>query len=117
MGPWLVDVRTRAELDRWLGGNPPTTYVPVLMVVRGDSVAVREFLPNALDAAKLDDRRVVVWVKDLSLLRDTEARDLFGGDGSVLAAVLNHDRTVAVRVHSDRMEVVDADFAFSTARS
>jgi len=116
MGPWLVDVRTRDELDRWLGGNPPTTYRPVLMVVRGDSAAVREFLPNALDAAKLDGRRVVVWVKDLSLLRGTEVRDLFGGDGTVLAAVLNGDLTVAARVHSGRMEVVDADFAFSTAR-
>jgi hypothetical protein len=116
MGPWLVDVRTRDEVDRWLGDNPPTTYQPVLMVVRGDSAIVREFLPNALDAAKLDDRRVVVWIKDLSLLRGPEARDLFGGDATALAAVLNRDRTVATRVHSDRMDVGDADFAFSTAR-
>jgi hypothetical protein len=116
MGPWLVDVRTRSELDRWLGGSPPTPYVPVLMVVRGDSASVREFLPNALDAAKLDDRRVVVWIKDLSLLRGGEAQDMFSGDATVLAAVLNGDHTVATRVHSDRIEVGDADFAFSTAR-
>lgn len=116
MGPWLVDVRTRDELDRWLGGNPPTTYRPVLMVVRGDSVAVREFLPNALDAAKLDDRRVVVWIKNLSLLRRSEAEDLFSDDGTVLAAVLNSDQSVATWIHTDRIEVGDADFAFSTAR-
>jgi hypothetical protein len=116
MGPWLVDVRTRDELDRWLGGNPPTTYKPVLMVVRGDGPTVREFLPNALDAAKLDDRRVVVWIKDLAMLRPSEMTDLFGDDGEVLGAVLNGDGSVAACVYPDRLEVGDADFAFSTAR-
>ena len=116
MGPWLVDIRTRDELDRWLGGTPPITYRPVLMVVRGDSAVVREFLPNALDAAKLDDRRVVVWIKEPSLLRERESEQLFDDQAAALAAVLNRDGTVATWIHPDRIEVSDADFAFSTAR-
>jgi hypothetical protein len=60
MGPWLIDVRTREEFDTWLGDDPPKAHRPVVMVVRGDSTLVREFLPNALDAAKLDERRLVV---------------------------------------------------------
>ena len=116
MGPWLVDVRTRDELDKWLSANPPTTYRPVLMVVRGDSATIREFLPNALDAAKLDERRLVVWVKEASLLRQPERERLFGDDDTVVAAVLDDDRAVAAWVHADRLEVVDADFAFSAAR-
>jgi len=116
MGPWLVDVRTRDELDSWLSATPPTTYRPVLMVVRGDSAIIREFLPNALDAAKLDERRLVVWVKDPSLLRQPERERLFGDDDTVVAAVLDDDRAVAAWVHTDRFDVVDADFAFSAAR-
>jgi hypothetical protein len=116
MGPWLVDVRTRDELDNWLSANPPTTYRPVLMVVRGDSATIREFLPNALDAAKLDERRLVVWVKEASLLRQPERDRLFGDDDTVVAAVLDDDRAVAAWVHDDRLEVRDADFAFSAAR-
>jgi hypothetical protein len=116
MGPWLVDVQTRDDLESWLSATPPTTYRPVLMVVRGDSATIREFLPNALDAAKLDDRRIVVWVKDVSLLRQGELRDLFDADDTAVAAVLHDDRTVAAWVHDDRLGVDDADFAFSAAR-
>lgn len=116
MGPWLVDVRTRDELSNWLSASPPTTYRPVLMVVRGDSPTIREFLPNALDAAKLDERRLVVWVKDPSLLREHELERLFGGDSTAVAVVLGDDRSVAAWVQADRLEVVDADFAFSAAR-
>jgi hypothetical protein len=116
MGPWLVDVQTRDELSSWLSASPPTTYRPVLMVVRGDSATIREFLPNALDAAKLDDRRIVVWVKDPALLRQPEVAQLFGHDDTAVAAVLGDDRTVAAWVHDDRLGVDDADFAFSAAR-
>jgi len=116
MGPWLVDVQTRDELESWLSESPPTTYRPVLMVVRGDSATIREFLPNALDAAKLDDRRIVVWVKDQTLFRQQELGLLFGDDVTVVAAVLGDHRTVAAWVHDDRLKVDDADFAFSAAR-
>jgi hypothetical protein len=116
MGPWLVDVETRDELERWLSSSPPPTYRPVLMVVRGDSAVIREFLPNALDAAKLDDQRLVVWIKDLSLLRQQERSDLFGDDDTVVAAVLDDGGAVAAWVHADRLQVTDADFAFSAAR-
>jgi hypothetical protein len=116
MGPWLVDVQTRDELESWLSASPPITYRPVLMVVRGDSARVREFLPNALDAAKLDDRRIVVWVKQEALLKPQELRDLFDADDTAVAAVLRDDRTVAAWVHDDRLQVGDADFAFSAAR-
>ena len=116
MGPWLVDVETRDELERWLSSSPPPTYRPVLMVVRGDSAVIREFLPNALDAAKLDDRRIVVWVKDQTLFRQQELGLLFGDDVTVVAAVLGDHRTVAAWVHDDRLKVDDADFAFSAAR-
>ncbi|HOC42391.1 MAG TPA: hypothetical protein PKJ99_05155 [Thermoanaerobaculales bacterium] len=116
MGPWLVDVQTRDELERWLSSNPPSTYRPVLMVVRGDSAVIREFLPNALDAAKLDDRRLVLWVKEESLIKEKERHDLFGDDDTIVAAVLDDGGAVATWVHADRLQVVDADFAFSTAR-
>jgi hypothetical protein len=116
MGPWLVDVRTRAEFEQWFGDSPPITYRPVLMVIRGDSDAIREFIPNALDAAKLDDQRIVAWLKDPALLTDQEAADLFGADEHALAVVLSEDRQVASFVYDDRLEVVDAEFAFDMAQ-
>ena len=116
MGPWLVDVRTREEFDNWFGDNPPTPYQPVLMVVRGDSVAIREFIPKALDAAKLDEQRIVAWLKDPELLTAEEASNLFGADESALAVVLSEDHEVASFVHGDRLEVVDATFAFEMAQ-
>jgi hypothetical protein len=115
MGPWLVDLRTRDEFDTWLGGNPPTPYRPVFMVVRGDSEAIREFIPNALDAAKLSEHRVVAWLKDPALLTDDEASELFGGNQEALAVVLSEDHQVASFVYGDRLEVVDATFAFEMA--
>lgn len=116
MGPWLVDIRTRDEFETWMGENPPTTYRPVVMVVRGDSAVIREFIPNALDAAKLDEHRLVVWLKDMSLLSRQEVSDLFGDDDDALAAVLSNSREVTALVHSDRIEVEDATFAFSTTQ-
>lgn len=116
MGPWLVDIRTKDEFATWMGFQPPVPHRPVVMLVRGDSPVIREFIPNALDAAKLDERRVVVWVKDVSLLPPHGGTDLFDGDEDALAAVLSEDRRVTTLVHPDRVEVEDADFAFSTAR-
>ena len=113
MGPWLIEVQERGELERWLDDRSSQT---VVMVVRGDSALVRELLPNALDAAKLDDQRLVVWIKDLSLLRQQERSDLFGDDDTVVAAVLDDGGAVAAWVHADRLQVTDADFAFSAAR-
>ena len=117
MGPWLVDVRTREELESWLGDDPPTTYRPVVMVVRGDSEVIREFLPNALDAAKLDHQRVVVWVKDVMVLTEQQQRELFLDDDSILAAVLSEDHDVGGWVYRDHLDVDDAAFAFSNAEA
>jgi hypothetical protein len=116
MGPWLVDVRTREELDTWFGDDPPTTYRPVVMVVRGDSEVVREFLPNALDAAKLNDQRVVVWVKDATILTEQEIDTFFLADETVLAAVLSKDHEVGGWVYDDHVDVDDAAFAFRNAQ-
>jgi len=116
MGPWLVDVQTEDGIENWLGENPPTPYRPVVMVVRGDSDVIREFIPNALDAAKLDEQRVVVWVKDPSLLAEERIWGLFADDHDAVAAVLNEDRELAARVYSERIEVSDAAFAFDVAQ-
>jgi hypothetical protein len=115
MGPWLIDVRTRDEFETWLGDDPPTHARPLVMIVRGDSPEVREFLPNALDAAKRDDRRVVVWVKDLELLSLDEVREFFLSDDSILAAALSKDHQVRGWVYRDRTDVDDADFAYHQA--
>jgi hypothetical protein len=115
MGPWLIDVRTREEFDTWLGDSPPVPYRPVVMVVRGDSTLVREFLPNALDAAKLDERRLVVWIKDPEMLTIGEVREFFLSDDSILATVLSQDHHVKGWVYRDRIEMDDAAFAFHQA--
>ena len=79
MGPWLIDVADRSELDLWLEGGPPYRAGTTVMLVRGDDGDVRSFLPNALDAAKEGAKRVVVWLKKSSLLSDSEQKELFGG--------------------------------------
>ena len=86
------------------------------MVVRGDSDLIREFIPNALDAAKLDEQRVVVWVKDPSVLDDERIWGLFADDHQAVASVLNEDRELAARVYAGRIEVSDAAFAFDIAQ-
>jgi hypothetical protein len=85
------------------------------MVVRGDSGEVREFLPNALDAAKTDARRVVVWVRDQTLLSEQETEELFQGDEAILATVLGSERVVKAWVYRDQLQVADADYAFGLA--
>ncbi len=116
MGPWLVDVRTREEFDTWMGDSPPLSYRPVVMVVRGDSPIIREFIPNALDAAKLDEHRLVVWVKNESIMTDREIAEVFDDDDDALAAVLSEGHRSTAMIHGDRIEVEDASFAFSTAQ-
>jgi len=116
MGPWLVDVQTRQQAEEWLEGVPPIPYRPVVMVVRGDSETIREFIPNALDAAKLDDRRVVLWIRDPSMADEARMTRLFADDDAAIAAVLDEDNELAARVNGDRIEVADAVFAFDVAQ-
>lgn len=84
-------------------------------MVRGDSPMIRGFLPNALDAAKVDERRVVVWIKQSDLLEKSRALSLFGEGRSALAAVLSPDGRVACQMTDDRTRVEDAEFAFAEA--
>jgi hypothetical protein len=115
MGPWLIDVVERAELDLWLGGGPPYRVGSTVMLVRGDDHDVRSFLPNALDAAKEGTKRVVVWVKKSSLLSEAEQKELFGNGERVLASVIGIDGRAGGWITRDRLRVEDAVFAFSEA--
>jgi hypothetical protein len=115
MGPWLVEAHTRAELEAWLQGGPPEFGGSSIMIVRGDGPVIRAFLPNALDAAKLDEGRVVVWLRDPALLERSERKHLFGDRDSVLAAVMTGPDSVGGWITSDRVRVEDAEFAFTEA--
>ena len=115
MGPWMVDVTDRTELDLWLEGGPPYRAGSTVMLVRGDDSDVRSFLPNALDAAKEGTKRVVVWVKESSLLSESEQKELFGKGERVLASVIGIDGRAGGWVTRDRLRVEDAVFAFSEA--
>jgi hypothetical protein len=117
MGPWLIDVHNREELEPWLGDEPPTPYRPVVMLVRGDGELLREFLPNALDAAKLDGHRVVAWVKNTDMFTERELETVFLSDDQILAAVLSVSHDVKGWVYRDRIDVDDAAFAFTKAES
>lgn len=114
MGPWLVDVTDRSELELWLGGGPPYRSGTTVMFVRGDDADVRSFLPNALDAAKEGEKRVVVWVKNTALLGD-EGNELFGANDRALACVAGADGQAGGWITRDRLRVEDAEFAFSEA--
>jgi hypothetical protein len=115
MGPWLIDVSDRTELDLWLAGGPPYKAGSTVMLIRGDDVDVRGFLPNALDAAKEGEKRVVVWVKQPSLLNSDEHKELYGAGESVLACVIGIDGQAGGWVTRDRLRVEDAEFAFAEA--
>jgi len=115
MGPWMVDVIDRTELDLWLEGGPPYRSGSIVMLVRGDDDDVRCFLPNALDAAKEGTKRVVVWVKKPSLLSEAEQKELFGKGERVLASVIGVDGQAGGWITRDRLRVEDAVFAFSEA--
>jgi hypothetical protein len=115
MGPWLVEAHTRDDLDAWLQGGPPEFSGSSIMIVRGDDLDVRAFLPNALDAAKLDEDRIVVWLKDPGLLDNAERKHLFGEGDEVLAVVLTGAGEVGSWMTRDRVRVEDAEFAFAEA--
>jgi hypothetical protein len=115
MGPWLIDVTDRTELELWLAGGPPYRAGSTVMLVRGDDDDVRSFLPNALDAAKEGSKRVVVWVKDPSVLDAAEQKELFGGSERVLASVIGGDGRAGGWITRDRLRVEDAVFAFAEA--
>jgi hypothetical protein len=115
MGPWLVEVNDRPGLEDWLAGGPDNNGPSVVMLVRGDSDGVRGLLPNALDAAKLDPRRVVVWVRKEDLFTEQEKVELFAGGEETLAAVLSTPRTAGGWMTRDRLGVEDAAFAFAQA--
>jgi len=115
MGPWMVDVTDRAELDLWLEGGPPYRAGSTVMLVRGDDHDVRSFLPNAFDAAKEGTKRVVVWVKKASLLSEEEQKEYFGKGERVLASVIGIDGRAGGWITRDRLRVEDAVFAFSEA--
>jgi hypothetical protein len=115
MGPWLVDVIDREELDGWLEGGVHNFAGTTVMIVRGDNEEIRCFLPNALDAAKEGKKRVVVWVKDPSLLSEAEHKEYFGGGETVLASVIGIDGRAGGWITRDRLRVEDAVFAFAEA--
>ncbi len=117
MGPWLVSVARRDELDPWLEGGAPLPYLPVVLIVRGDGDVIRELLPNALDAAKQQPHRVVVWVRNEDLFHEREAETLFRGEPDIVAAVLAADRRVRAFMYTDRIGVADAAFAFARAEA
>jgi hypothetical protein len=115
VGPWLIDIRERSELEPWLAGGPPSRSGSTVMVVRGDGETVRVFLPNALDAAKMDERRVVIWVHDPGLVDVGALGEAFAKSASILAVVLAADGSVGGWVTGDRISVDDAVFAFEQA--
>jgi hypothetical protein len=111
----LIEVHDRSELEPWLAGGPPARAASSVMLVRGDGPVVRVFLPNALDAAKRSERRVVVWTKDPALLDDEPVGEAFNDGSSIVAVVLGADGSVRAWVNGDRIGVDDAVFAFRQA--
>jgi len=117
MGPWLVEVTDRPSLEIWLEGGPPDRAGGTVMFVRGDDSRIRMFLPNALDAAKREENRVVVWIRDPALLGEAGGSELFGEGDAILAAVVGPAGGAGGWVTPDRLRVEDADFAFSEAEA
>jgi hypothetical protein len=115
VGPWLIEIRQKTELEPWLAGGPPDRADSIVMLAGGDDETIREFLPNALDAAKKDRGRVVVWLRNPSLLAEGPIAEAFASNGSILAVTLAADGTLAGWVTDDRIGVEDADFAFAQA--
>jgi len=111
----LIEVGSVAELAPWLAGGPPDRPGSAVMLVRGDGPRVREFLPNALDAAKMGERRVVVWVRNAGVADTGCSSMVFGGGDWCLAAALSTAGSVAAWVSRDRIGVEDAAAAFSEA--
>jgi hypothetical protein len=115
MGPWLVEVTEVAAIEPWLEHSMGDRPRGSAMIVRGDDALVREFLPNALDAAKLEPGRVVLWIKNPSLLGEGLQRRIFGRGQSAVAAVITIDGNIGGWVSRDRIGVEDAAFAYAEA--
>jgi hypothetical protein len=111
----MVEVNSREELDPWLSGGPPARAGSTVMLVRGDGPDVRLFLPNALDAAKQDPKRVVVWIRGTGVLDRQRAEAIFGEGEWGLAATLDARGRAQACVSRDRISVEDAAFAFEEA--
>ena len=114
MSPWLVEVTSHEEIVSWLGQESPDADKPVRMIVRGDGPRIREMLPNVLDAAKVDSRRIVIWVRDPTFLTDAESAALFSSSAEILGVVI-HGGTACGWVYDGATRVADALFAFSGA--
>ena len=85
--------------------------------VHGLAYCVAPEVADALDAAKIDPRRVVVWIRNPAVLDASRSGELFGDGGWCLAAVLGADGRAAAWVTGDRVGVEDAAFAFSEAET
>jgi hypothetical protein len=114
-GPWLIEPETQAELERWLSSNTPRDVPPIVMLLRGDSQHTRELLPDALDAAKLSSRRVVVWITDDSFLASERVAALLPNDPEVIAVTLDLDQRPRGWVYAGHIDVPTADHAFQQA--
>jgi hypothetical protein len=112
MGPWLIDFSERGDLEKWLADAHSR---PSAMLIRGDSSRVREMLPNALDAAKRDPGRVVLWVKEEELLAELPCGEPFRRDADVNAVVLDRERRPRAWVYYDQIAVSDFAFAYDQA--
>lgn len=88
MGPWLIEVADRDDLHEWLASESPDPSKTVRMILRGDSPQMRLLLPNAMDAAKKEPGRVVVWIRNDSLLTDPENAAFFDGGPEVVGVVI-----------------------------
>jgi len=114
MSPWLVEVISHEELVSWMGQESPDPDKPVRMIVRGDGPVIRELLPNVLDAAKVDPRRIVIWVRDPNLLMASENAALFSSSAEILGVVIHEGRACGW-VYQGACRVEDALFAFAGA--
>lgn len=88
MGPWLIEVTRRDDLLKWLASESPNPSKRIRMILRGDSPGLRILIPNAMDAAKKSPGRVVVWIRDESLLTDSEKAAFFDGGPEIVGVVI-----------------------------
>ncbi len=114
MTPWLNEVISHEEAVLWLGQDSPDSDKPVRMIVRGDGPRIRELLPNVLDAAKVDPRRIVIWVRDPDLLTVAESAALFSSSAEILGVVI-YEGVACGWVYDGAIRVKDALFAFAGA--
>jgi hypothetical protein len=90
MGDKIHLPTTREELEPWLSTPAPPTKPPVVMLIRGVSLQAVDLSVHALNAARRQVYREVVWVKQPSmLLKPEELTRLFQGDADALAVALS----------------------------